>query len=112
MPAGGRNRSAYTRSTYALNIVGTTGSKSVSRRQASSSTPRPAENMTTFDAIEAALAACWWSYDVEHEVFTDGSRRIGYQRVLKLVAELTDEQLASYQDHRYDENRRSAAVKA
>jgi hypothetical protein len=114
-PAGGRNRLVFTRSTSALNIVGTTGSRSVSRRKVSSSTARHTNRpapMTTFDAIDAALAARGWSYDVEIEFFTDGSRRIDYQWVQNLVPDLTDEQLASYQDQKYDEYRRSSAVKA
>jgi hypothetical protein len=58
--------------------------------------------MTTFQELDQQLAACGWRYDVDNEVFTDGSKRLGYQKVLALVPGMTLEELASYQDDQLD----------
>jgi hypothetical protein len=57
--------------------------------------------MTTFEQIDAALAANGWRYDARSELFFDGNKPLKFRTVVALVPGLTLDELASYQDDQY-----------
>jgi hypothetical protein len=63
--------------------------------------------MSTFDTLDKQLAAAGWTYDADNEQFLAGKRRLDYRRVLALVPGMTLDELASYQDLKYDDLRAS-----
>jgi len=60
------------------------------------------EQMTPFQAIDKALRDAGWRYDTGEECFFDGAKRLPYRKVLAVVPGMTLDELASYQDDKYD----------
>jgi hypothetical protein len=56
-----------------------------------------------FSNIESALVTAGWRFDAERERFTDGSYRIDYRHILKLLPGLTLDDLAAYVTHKHEE---------
>lgn len=59
--------------------------------------------MTTFEQIDAAIAAKGIRYDAESELFYDGKRPLEAEELLAIVGEVTLDELASFQDDKYDQ---------
>ena len=70
--------------------------------------------MSTFTALDKALRAAGWRYDTGDECFFDGGKWLDYRKIVKLVPGMNLEQLASYQDDKYDRlvKRRTVKKKA
>jgi len=65
--------------------------------------------MTTFKQLDRALAAKGWRYDVDNEQFMNGKHPLNYHKVLALMPGMTLDELASYQDQKYDARNPSMA---
>ena len=61
--------------------------------------------MTTAD-LDKRLAARGWRYDVDNEQFMNGKYTLNYRKVLALMPGMTLDELASYQDQKYDDKPR------
>jgi hypothetical protein len=62
-------------------------------------------SMTTFDQIDATIAARGIRNDVVDEVFFDGIRPLSPEDVIAIVGDMTLDELASYVDDKYDRRR-------
>jgi len=66
--------------------------------------------MTRFQQFDATLKAKGWRYDVGNEEFcTRGGRIVECELLQRLLPEMTLDELASYQDVRYDKFRAAAS---
>ena len=65
--------------------------------------------MTRFQQFDLALRERGFCYDVGEEEFYDGERLLEWEELICRPPEMTLDELASYQDDRYDKLR---AVKA
>jgi hypothetical protein len=61
--------------------------------------------LTRFQQFDKALAKRSWTYSVGDEVFREGERVLDADELLAIVPEMTLDELASYQDDRYDKSR-------
>lgn len=58
--------------------------------------------MTTFEQIDAAIAARGVRYDLGDEIFYDGNRPLEPEELIGLLPDFTLDELASYQDDKFD----------
>lgn len=65
--------------------------------------------MTTFEAIDKAIASRGIRYDVGDELFYDGTRPLEPKELVKLLPGFTLDELASYQDDKHDYTAKPAA---
>jgi hypothetical protein len=54
--------------------------------------------MTTFEKIDAAIAARGWRYDRSEQQFFDGELVLDWEEVIGLARGMTPDELASYED--------------
>ena len=57
--------------------------------------------MNSFEELDRQLVRFGWSYDSHGERFTNGLRRVAYQKILALVPGMTLGELASYVNHKH-----------
>jgi hypothetical protein len=58
--------------------------------------------MSTFTQVDKALRAAGWRYDTGEEEFFDGTKRLTYRKILAFVLGMALDELASYQDDKFD----------
>ena len=61
--------------------------------------------MTRSDELDQALRARGWHYDPANEEFRHGTRTLEWEDAIGVVPDFTLDELASYQDHKYDQRR-------
>jgi len=61
--------------------------------------------VTRFQQFDRALRERSWTYSVCDEEFRDGERVLEWEELICLLPEMTLDELASYQDDRYDTSR-------
>jgi len=65
--------------------------------------------LSRFEKLDCALKAKGWTYDLDRDVFLN---RVGQvletESLLRLLPEMTWDELASYRDRRYEQSQKNA----
>lgn len=65
--------------------------------------------LSRFEQFDRALKANGWTYDADREVFLNRlGQALKTDSLLRLLPEMTWDELDSYRDHRYDESQKNA----